>query len=173
MVHTIRRPVFRVMFCAVFGAQISACSPGNAQSLSDDTYIRVMADLLVLSDSKGGSSTDSARAAVLARLGVSEAQVLKFAGAVGRDPERMEVLWTAIQAAVDSAQVASDSLASAPAETRFGSVVTGGADRDTVGSASAPDSVAAAAPALPRSTADSAKIRAIRERLRPRGVPRL
>jgi hypothetical protein len=164
----ILRRAFSVMLCVILGAQMAACSVGDALALSDDTYVRVMAELLAVSDFSAGESADSARAAVLERIGVSEEQVLAFAEGAGRDPERMERLWTAIQALVDSAQVAGDSSASAPLETRFGSVVTGGAPGDSAAQSFAPDT---AGPAVPPALADSAKIRAIRERLRPRGTP--
>jgi hypothetical protein len=165
----ILRRVFPPVMSVILGAQMAACSTQDALALSDDTYVKVMAELVELSDSSPGEPTDSARAAVLERSGVSEEQMLAFAEGAGRDPERMERLWTAIQAVVDSGRIAGDSSASAPSETRLGSVVTGGAPGDTAPPPSGPDTAGRAVPPAPGA---SAKIRAIRERLRPRGAPR-
>ncbi|MEN8144578.1 MAG: hypothetical protein ABFS14_06450 [Gemmatimonadota bacterium] len=168
MDRIILRRALSVVPGVILTAQIAACSGADSVALSDDTYIRAMAELQALADSTRGEPADSAREAVLERVGTNQEQILAFAEAAGRDPERMERLWTAIQAAMDSAQTASDSAANAPAETGFGSVVTGGVARDTAPEASGQDS-ATADPQPP--LADSAKIRAIRDRIRQRGVP--
>ena len=84
-----------------------ACSerPAADAGLPDSVYVRVLARLQLIpssTDSASRITADSLRARVLAEHGVNAEQLLAFAKAVGRQPERSQAIWEEIGAAVDS-----------------------------------------------------------------------
>jgi hypothetical protein len=82
--------------------------------VTEATYVEVMVDLLLLdsdvSRGRPGSvpeeETDSARAEVLMRYGVTADEIMHFAESAGPDAARMERLWQQITSAYDSTRSA-------------------------------------------------------------------
>lgn len=69
--------------------------------VSDSTYVDVMARLWLVQerhDREDAEAADSARRAVLAERGVSEADLRAYAERHGDDPRRMAELWRAVEA---------------------------------------------------------------------------
>lgn len=64
-----------------------------------DTYVDLRAEALRV---ESGRLTDSARATVLARHGVTEEELLDFAEAMGGDLDYMRDLWNEIELRLDS-----------------------------------------------------------------------
>lgn len=92
--------------------------------IPDSTYVSVMARLSVLMQATRGrrsplpdSVVRSARAEILRGHDVREAELLSFAEAVGDEPARMDELWSAIDARVDSLQDAGWTPPGLPADT--------------------------------------------------------
>ena len=86
----------------------AACDPGTDESLVPradfvDAYVDLRVSALRREDR---TLTDSARAAVLARHGVTEDQLLEFASAHGGDLEFMRDLWNEVEARLDSVPLA-------------------------------------------------------------------
>ena len=112
---THRRVVTTVLF-AVFAL---GCGPAPEDDrpgpVSDEIYVQVMTELMLLDASPPAGGTveerearaDSARREILASQGVTGPEILDFAGALGGEASRMELLWQQITQRYDSARIAS------------------------------------------------------------------
>jgi hypothetical protein len=89
-------------------------SAGESPTLTDDTYVSVMVDLLRVGAKPAEAETeeerqvimDSVRAEVLALHGVTARELIEFADLAGSDPGHMEGMWQRISQALDSTRAA-------------------------------------------------------------------
>ena len=165
------RRVATTVLVAVFAL---GCGPGPEDErpgpVSDEIYVQVMTELMLLDASPPEGSTveerearaDSARREILAGQGVTGPEILDFAEALGGEAGRMEVLWQQITQRYDSARIASlgtETEARSEPEGRLGE------EARTAATESSPAPVASA-PATPADTLQPAG-----RRLRPRARP--
>lgn len=103
-----RLRTFALAFATVVPLTVAACGGDADPSLvSRARFVDAYVDLRVSALRRDDEAlTDSARAAVLARHGVTEDQLLDFAAAHGGDLEFMRDLWNQIEARLDSVPVA-------------------------------------------------------------------
>ncbi|MFQ5889230.1 MAG: hypothetical protein ACE5JR_04160 [Gemmatimonadota bacterium] len=90
----------------------AACgdAPRSHAGLTDSAYVELLARLVLVEATTPAvgpplarrQAEDSARAAILEEHGVSPDSLIRFAEIAGRDPARMQALWEAIAARVDS-----------------------------------------------------------------------
>lgn len=79
-------------------------------AVTEDTYVSVMVDLLMLDSEPTDDDTeeerqaalDSARVEILASHGVTAADLIAFVNIAGRDPGRMEGMWHRVTQVFDS-----------------------------------------------------------------------
>ena len=82
----------------------------HAASLSDSTYVQVMARLALVDSTLSPADyhlpdslpPDSARSLVLGHWGVADSSLISFAEEVGSEPERMQEIWQRIRELADS-----------------------------------------------------------------------
>ena len=99
------RTLFLACACATLvPLSTVACDGGTDASLVSRTqFVETYVDLRVSALRREDETlTDSARAAVLSRHGVTEDQLLEFASAHGADLEFMRDLWNEVEARLDS-----------------------------------------------------------------------
>ncbi len=90
------------------GLLTTACgtgtTPDQADTISADTFVSTYVELrlAVLNSEKPTTMTDSLRAAILARHGVSERDLLDFAKAHGPDPAFMKSVWDSVEERINA-----------------------------------------------------------------------
>jgi hypothetical protein len=161
----------RVATIVLFAVFAMGCGPGPEDEgpgpVSDEIYVQVMTELMLLDASppEGGTveereaRADSARREILSGQGVTGPEVLDFAEALGGEAGRMEVLWQEITQRYDSARIASlgtETEARSEPEGKLGEVARAAATEPS------PAPVAGAPPA----SADT--LQPANRRLRPR-----
>lgn len=100
------RPVGGWRLVAALAAALVAAPSCDGEAtdpglVSDSTYVDLMARLWLVQERHGreeDEAADSARRAVLAERGVSEADLRRYAERHGDDPFRMAELWRAVEA---------------------------------------------------------------------------
>ena len=104
---------FQVPLALAVGGLLAACGDGaDADLISRAEFVDTYVDLRVAAlGGEGDTITDSARAVVLERHGVSEEDLLDFASAHGGDLVFMRGVWNDVEARLDSVpMVRSDTL---------------------------------------------------------------
>ena len=101
------------MFLFVLSALAGGCSrePEGQPAVDESTYVELMTKLVLLRDSMRTINLpywsqqqvlDSVEASIVEEYGVEADDLFEFARVAGRDPERMQRLWKAIQQRADS-----------------------------------------------------------------------
>ena len=115
------RPSRRRAVCALLGAFLfpAACGtgtpPNESQTISPTVFVATYVDLrlAVLGGQEPERMTDSLRAAVLARHGVTEQELLDFVKVHGSEPSFMKAVWDSVEERINATRPG-DSASAAP-----------------------------------------------------------